>query len=111
MTKNFAPERKICMPKHQYLRKDKIPGNKGAKSSVQKVILEMRVQELETNEGILEMRVQKMRRENIIFLLLKPIIVYIDSLFQFYLAITCSVCINTLHIVQEKTEIMHLFNM
>ena len=50
------------------MKKDKIPGNEGAKSRVQKVLLEIRVQELETDEGILEMRVQKMSRENIIFL-------------------------------------------
>ena len=40
-------------------KNDKIPRNEGAKSWVLKVILEMRVPELETDEGILEMRVQK----------------------------------------------------
>ena len=39
----------------KYVKKDKIPGNEGAKSWVQKVILELRVQELETDEGILKM--------------------------------------------------------
>ena len=34
----------------------------------QKVILEMSVQELEADEGILEKRVQKMSRQHIIFL-------------------------------------------
>ena len=43
----------------------------------------MRVQELETNEGILKMtqiRVHKMSRENVFFL--KLIIPYIDALFK-----------------------------
>ena len=39
-----------------------------AKSWVQKAILEMRVQELKTNEGILEMRVQKESRKNMVLL-------------------------------------------
>ena len=60
----------------------------------------MRLQQLETDEGILEMRVQIMSRENIIFF--KLIIVDFDALFKFYLAIICSVCINTLQIVHEK---------
>ena len=39
----------VCLT--QYVKKDKIPGDEGAKSWVQKVILEMRVQELETDEA------------------------------------------------------------
>ena len=42
----------------QYVKKGKIPDNEGAKSWVQKAILGMRVQELETDGGILEMREQ-----------------------------------------------------
>ena len=45
--------------------KDKIPGNEGAKYWVQKVTLEMRVQKLETDKGILEMSMPKLYRENI----------------------------------------------
>ena len=67
---------------HQYVKKDKIPGNEGAKIWVQKVILETRVQELETDEGILEMRVQKVSREN--NFVIKLIIVYIDALFELF---------------------------
>ena len=54
----------------------------------------MRVHELQTNKGILEIRVQKMNRENIFFI--KLMIVGINSLFELYLAITCSVCMNIL---------------
>ena len=60
----------------------------------------MRVQEQEADEGILEIRVQKMSKQNIIFR--KHITVDIDALFEFYLAITCFVCINTLQIVLEN---------
>ena len=61
------PEWNVLM-EGQYVKKDKIPGTEGAKSWVQKVILEMRLQELEIDEGILEMRVQKISRDNIIFI-------------------------------------------
>ena len=44
--------------------KDKIPENECELSWVQKVLLEMWVQELETDEGILELGVQKMIRKN-----------------------------------------------
>ena len=74
------------------MKKDKIPGNEGAKSRVQKVILELRVQELLTDEGILEMRVQKVNRENIIFFI-KLIILDMDLLFEPYLAISYMLCV------------------
>ena len=54
----------------------------------------MRVQELEADEAILEMSVHNMSRENFFFR--KLIIVYIDALFEYYIAIICSVCINSL---------------
>ena len=43
------------MPHLLFVKKDKIPGNEGAKFCVEKVILEIRLQELQTDEGILEM--------------------------------------------------------
>ena len=61
----------------------------------------MRVQELETNDGILEMRVQKVSRENIIFFK-NLIIPKIEGLFKLYLAIVFSVRINTLQIVYKR---------
>ena len=48
----------------------------------------MRVQELETDEGILEMRVQKVSKDNIIFYI-RLIFVDIDALFELYLTIIC----------------------
>ena len=60
----------------------------------------MRVIEIDTDEGILEMRVQKMSWENIFFI--KLIIFDIDSLFELYLPIICSVCINSSQILHEK---------
>ena len=68
---------------------DKIPGNEGAKSRVQRVSLEMRVQE--------------MSRENIFFI--KLIIADFEALFELYLEIICSLCINTLQIVHECIKI------
>ena len=50
----------VCA-KGQYLEKQ------GCKILTSKAILEMSVQELETDGGILEMRVQKMSRENRFF--------------------------------------------
>lgn len=43
----------------QYVKKDEIDENESAKSWVQNVILEMRMNELKTDEGILEIRVKK----------------------------------------------------
>ena len=63
---------------------------------------EMRVQELITNEGFLEMAVQKVSRESIIFFKNSLFIFKINALFKLYLAIICSMCINTLQIVCER---------
>ena len=48
----------------------------------------MRVQELDTDGGILEMRVQKKSRENII-IFIKLIIVDIDALLEIYQLSIC----------------------
>ena len=54
----------------------------------------MRVQELETDVGILELRMQKNEQGKHNFFI-KLIIIDNDSLFNLYLADICSVCINT----------------
>ena len=61
----------------------------------------MSVQELETDEGILEMRVQKKEQRKHDFFG-KLINVDIDALCELYLAIICSMSINTLKLIHEK---------
>ena len=64
------------------MKKDKIPGNEGAKNE----------------QG----------KHNFF---IKLIIVDIDSLFEFYLAIICFECINTLQILDKKEYIRQSYNM
>ena len=88
------------------VKKDKIPVNEGAKSWVQKVLLQLRVQKLDKwghseNEGA------KKWAENVYFFM--KLIVDFNALFELYLAIIYSGFINSLQILHEKLKFIICF--
>ena len=92
------------------MKKDKIAGNEGAKilSSISHSGNEgARTKDRWEHFGNEGAKNEKRKYS----FLIKLINVDIDALFEPYLAIICSVCINTLHIAHEKALFINLFNM